>query len=58
MCPVSYFLGLAIADGVFQGISEAAHLGNVHVPSSCNSYTLRYKAEKANLSLFCSDLST
>ena len=49
LCPVSYFLALAFADGVFAEISEPSQLSNLRVPRNLNALFLSYKPDKMNL---------
>ncbi|KAI9882877.1 MAG: Serine/threonine-protein kinase tel1 [Watsoniomyces obsoletus] len=46
LCPVSYFLAMALADDVFQGISDPSQFAKLDVPSGRESFILPYKLDK------------
>ncbi len=52
LCPVTYFLALALADGVFEVISDPSQFSKLDVPSGRESLILPYKLSKVNAPIF------
>ena len=57
LCPVTYFLALAFADNVFEGISKSSQLNKLSIPQDRDSLILPYRSDKTDLPIFRSSLS-
>ncbi len=51
LCPVSYFLALALSDEVFQHISNSSQFGSLDVPEGREHLCVPYKEDKVDLSI-------